>query len=133
MWVSTFHSACVRILRREAERFGYVSGFTIYDAADSRALLKRIIKDLEADSYGFTPANSGAKISRLKNELTDAESFAATANEADPRDRIFTEIFRTYENELRRANAFDFDDLIGQTVYLFRAHPDVAARYQRRF
>ena len=133
MWISTFHSACVRILRREAERFGYVSGFTIYDSADSRALLKRIIKDLEADSYGFTPANSGAKISRLKNELSDAESYAATANEADPRERIFAEIFRVYEQELRRANAFDFDDLIGQTVYLFRAHPDVAARYQRRF
>jgi DNA helicase-2/ATP-dependent DNA helicase PcrA len=133
MWISTFHSACVRILRREAERFGYVSGFTIYDSADSRALLKRIIKETEADSYGFTPANTGAKISRLKNELSDADSYAATANEADPRERIFVEIFRTYEQELRRANAFDFDDLIGQTVHLFRSHPDVAAVYQRRF
>ncbi len=133
MWISTFHSACVRILRREAERFGYVSGFTIYDSADSRALLKRIIKDLEADSYGFTPANAGAKISRLKNELSDADSYAATANESDPRDRLFVEIFRSYEQQLRRAHAFDFDDLIGQTVHLFRAHPDVAAVYQRRF
>ncbi len=133
MWISTFHSACVRILRREAERFGYVSGFTIYDSADSRALLKRIIKELDADSYGFTPANSGSKISRLKNELTDASGYAATMNENDPRDRLFVEIFRMYEQELRRANAFDFDDLIGQTVHLFRAHPDVAAVYQRRF
>ncbi|WP_440311849.1 ATP-dependent helicase [Leucobacter chromiireducens] len=133
MWISTFHSACVRILRREAERFGYVSGFTIYDSADSRALLKRIIKELDADSYGFTPANSGSKISRLKNELTDASGYAATMNESDPRDRLFVEIFRMYEQELRRANAFDFDDLIGQTVHLFRAHPDVAAVYQRRF
>ncbi|WP_449277834.1 ATP-dependent helicase [Leucobacter sp. GX24907] len=133
MWVSTFHSACVRILRRESERFGYVSGFTIYDSADSRALLKRIIKDLDADSYGFTPANAGSKISRLKNELTDASAYAATANEADPRERIFLEIFSLYEQELRRANAFDFDDLIGQTVHLFRAHPDVAAVYRRRF
>ncbi|XPP26461.1 MAG: ATP-dependent helicase [Leucobacter sp.] len=133
MWISTFHSACVRILRREAERFGYVSGFTIYDSADSRALLKRIIKETEADSYGFTPANTGAKISRLKNELADADSYAATANESDPRDRLFIEIFRSYEQELRRANAFDFDDLIGQTVHLFRSHPEVAAVYQRRF
>ena len=133
MWISTFHSACVRILRREAERFGYVSGFTIYDSADSRALLKRIIKETEADSYGFTPANTGAKISRLKNELADADSYAATANESDPRDRLFIEIFRAYEQELRRANAFDFDDLIGQTVHLFRSHPEVAAVYQRRF
>lgn len=133
MWISTFHSACVRILRREAERFGYVSGFTIYDSADSRALLKRIIKELEADAYGFTPANAGAKISRLKNELSDADGYAATASESDPRERLFVEIFRMYEQELRRANAFDFDDLIGQTVHLFRSHPDVAAVYQRRF
>ncbi|MBL3687414.1 ATP-dependent DNA helicase PcrA [Leucobacter zeae] len=133
MWISTFHSACVRILRREAERFGYVSGFTIYDSADSRALLKRIIKELDADTYGFTPANAGAKISRLKNELSDADAYAATMNENDPRDRLFVEIFKMYEQELRRANAFDFDDLIGQTVHLFRAHPDVAAVYQRRF
>ena len=133
MWISTFHSACVRILRREAERFGYVSGFTIYDSADSRALLKRIIKELDADTYGFTPANSGSKISKLKNELTDADGYAATMNASDPRDRLFVEIFKMYEQELRRANAFDFDDLIGQTVHLFRAHPDVAAVYQRRF
>lgn len=133
MWISTFHSACVRILRREAERFGYVSGFTIYDTADSRALLKRIIKEHEADSYGFTPANTGAKISRLKNELQDAASYAATANEQDPRERLFVEMFHAYEQHLRRAHAFDFDDLIGQTVYLFRAHPDIAAVYQRRF
>lgn len=133
MWVSTFHSACVRILRREAERFGYVAGFTIYDSADSRALLKRIIKELDADTYGFTPANAGSKISRLKNELTDVDAYAATMNESDPRERLFVEIFRMYEQELRRANAFDFDDLIGQTVHLFRAHPDVAAVYQRRF
>ncbi len=133
MWISTFHSACVRILRRESEHFGYVSGFTIYDSADSRALLKRLIKESEADAYGFTPANTGAKISRLKNELSDADSYAATASDADPRERIFVELFRGYEQALRRANAFDFDDLIGQTVHLFRSHPEVAAVYQRRF
>lgn len=133
MSISTFHSACVRILRREAEKFGYVAGFTIYDSADSRALLKRIIKDSDADSYGFTPANTSTKISRLKNELQDASGYAATANVADPRERIFIEIFHEYEQQLRRANAFDFDDLIGQTVYLFRSHPEIAAIYQRRY
>lgn len=133
MWISTFHSACVRILRREADRFGYVSGFTIYDTADSRALLKRIIKALDADAYGFTPANTGGKISRLKNELTDADAYAATASMSDPRERIFTEVFRQYDQELRKARAFDFDDLIGQTVHLFRAFPDVAAVYRKRF
>ena len=133
MWISTFHSACVRILRKESERFGYVSGFTIYDSGDSRALLKRVIKDLEADTYGFTPANTSAKISRLKNELTDVDGYAASANEADPRERLFVEIFRAYENELRRAHAFDFDDLIGQVVHLFRTFPEIAAIYQRKF
>ncbi|HUH53259.1 MAG TPA: UvrD-helicase domain-containing protein [Microbacteriaceae bacterium] len=133
MWISTFHSACVRILRKEAERFGYVQGFTIYDAQDARALLKRIIKDLEADVYGFTPAGAASKISRLKNELKDVETYRLSANESDPRDRIFIEIFRKYEQELKRARAFDFDDLIGQTVHLFRAFPEVAAVYRRKF
>jgi DNA helicase-2/ATP-dependent DNA helicase PcrA len=133
MWISTFHSACVRILRKEAERFGYVSGFTIYDSGDTRALLKRIIKDHEADTYGFTPANTAAKISRLKNELADADAYAKSANDADPRERLFVEMFRAYEQELRRANAFDFDDLIGQVVHLFRSFPEIAAIYQRKF
>lgn len=133
MWVSTFHSACVRILRKEAERFGYVSGFTIYDSADSRALLKRLIKESGAEAYNFTPAAVGNKISRLKNELKTASDYAATARVTDPREAVFVELFSAYEQELRRANAFDFDDLIAQTVYLFRAFPDVAAKYRARF
>jgi len=133
MWISTFHSACVRILRREAQRFGYPESFTIYDSQDSRAVLKRILKELDADVLGFTPANAGAKISRLKNELADAESVARNVNQNDPRDVLFAEIFARYEAALRRAKAFDFDDLIGQTVFLFRAFPDVAAQYRRRF
>lgn len=133
MWISTFHSACVRILRSEAERFGYGSGFTIYDSGDSRALLKGIIKELEADSYGFTPAGVAGKISRLKNELQDSETYQHSADGSDPRERIFIEIFRRYEAELKRARAFDFDDLIGETVHLLRAFPDVAAVYRRKF
>jgi DNA helicase II / ATP-dependent DNA helicase PcrA len=133
MWISTFHSACVRILRREAENFGFTKSFTIYDSADSRALLKRIIKDLGADTYGFTVSSAAGKISRLKNELNDVESFARSANFEDPAERVFLEIFGEYTRALRSANAFDFDDLIGQTVYLFRAFPQIAAKYQRRF
>ncbi len=133
MWISTFHSACVRILRREAERFGYLKSFTIYDSADSRALLKRIIKGLDLDHLGLTPAGTAGRISKLKNELTDVDTFARTANLSDPRDRAFLEVFRKYTSELSRANAFDFDDLIGQVVYLFRSFPDIAALYQRRF
>ncbi|MCU1402079.1 MAG: ATP-dependent helicase PcrA [Microbacteriaceae bacterium] len=133
MWISTFHSACVRILRREAENFGFTKSFTIYDSADSRALIKRIIKDLDADTFGFTVSQAMGKISKLKNELQDVESYARGANFNDPAERMFLEIFREYTRSLTRANAFDFDDLIGQTVFLFRAFPQVAALYQRRF
>ncbi len=133
MWISTFHSACVRILRREAEAFGFTQNFTIYDSADSRVLIKRIIKQLDADTLGFTVSSVSGRISKLKNELSDADTFARTANFNDPAEAMFVEIFRQYTRSLASANAFDFDDLIGQTVYLFRAFPKVAALYQRRF
>lgn len=133
MWVSTFHSACVRILRNEAERFGFPKSFTIYDSGDSRVLLKRLAKDFEAASYGLTPAAIQGRISKVKNELGDAQSYARTAEMSDPVERVFVEIFAEYDRQLRRANAFDFDDLIGQTVYMFRAFPEVADHYRRRF
>lgn len=133
MWISTFHSACVRILRREAEQFGFTKSFTIYDSGDSRALIKRLVKEHEADAYGLTPASVQGRISKLKNELQDADSYRRDANMSDPAERLFVEIFSDYQRRLRKANAFDFDDLIGQTVYLFRAFPHVADTYRRRF
>jgi len=133
MWISTFHSACVRILRREAEQFGFTKSFTIYDSGDSRALIKRLVKEHEADAFGFTPAAMQSRISKLKNELQDAESYARQANMSDPAERVFVEVFADYQRQLQKANAFDFDDLIGQTVYLFRAFPQVADTYRRRF
>ncbi|MCC7128376.1 MAG: UvrD-helicase domain-containing protein [Microbacteriaceae bacterium] len=133
MWISTFHSACVRILRREAEALGYQKSFTIYDSADSRALLKRIIKELDADRFGITVSKAASRISRAKNDLMDIDGFARAANPQDPADELYTVIFRRYSAELARANALDFDDLIAQTVYLFRAFPKIAALYQRRF
>lgn len=133
MWISTFHSACVRILRREAQQFGFTKNFTIYDSGDSRALLKRLVKEHEADAYGLTPAAVQGRISKLKNELSDAESYARQANMSDPAERVFVEVFADYQRQLQKANAFDFDDLIGQTVYLFRAFPQVADTYRRRF
>ncbi len=133
MWISTFHSACVRILRREAEAIGLSKTFTIYDSADQRVILKRIIKDTSADTLGFTPAGAAAKISKLKNELADVESYARNANLDDPQEAMFLDIFRQYTRRLRDASALDFDDLIAETVYLFRAFPKVAALYQRRF
>lgn len=133
MWISTFHSACVRILRREADQFGFTKSFTIYDSGDSRALIKRLVKEHEADAFGLTPASVQGRISKLKNELADAESFARQANLSDPAERLFAEIFSDYQRALQKANAFDFDDLIAQTVYLFRAFPHVADVYRRRF
>lgn len=133
MWISTFHSACVRILRREAEQFGFTKTFTIYDSGDSRALIKRLVKEHEADAYGLTPASVQSRISKLKNELSDAEAYARQANMSDPAERLFVEIFGDYQRQLQKANAFDFDDLIGQTVFLFRAFPQVADTYRRRF
>ncbi|MEB0265713.1 3'-5' exonuclease [Cryobacterium sp. 10I5] len=133
MWISTFHSSCVRILRSEAESAGLSSSFSIYDSADTKVTLKRIIKSLDADTYGFTPGNAAAKISKLKNELADVDSYARNANLSDPQEVMFIEIFRQYTQRLRAANALDFDDLIGETVYLFRAFPRVAATYRRRF
>ncbi|WP_203136217.1 ATP-dependent helicase [Microbacterium sp. JZ31] len=133
MWISTFHSACVRILRREADQFGFTKAFTIYDSGDSRALIKRLVKEHEADALGLTPAAVQSKISKLKNELQDADSYARDANMNDPVERMFTDLFRDYQRQLQRANAFDFDDLIAQTVYLFRAFPQVADVYRKRF
>ncbi len=133
MWISTFHSACVRILRREAQQFGFTSSFTIYDSGDSRALIKRLVKEHEADSFGLTPAGVQSRISKLKNELADAESYARQANMNDPAERIFVDLFADYQRALQKSNAFDFDDLIGQTVFLFRAFPHVADVYRRRF
>ena len=133
MWISTFHSACVRILRRQAEVLGLKAGFTIYDSADAKTVIKRIIKQLDADTMGFTPGGVAAKISKLKNELADADSYARTINLNDPQELMFLEIFRAYARTLRAASALDFDDLIAETVYLFRAFPDVAALYRRRF
>ncbi|SJM71498.1 ATP-dependent helicase [Gulosibacter sp. 10] len=133
MWISTFHSACVRILRREAEKFGYTQGFTIYDSADSKALLKRIVKALEAESMGVTVSNAQNKISTLKNELVDPDGYARQIDGSNPRDQLILEIYRQYQRQLERNKAFDFDDLISQTVWLFRAYPEIAALYQRRF
>ena len=133
MWISTFHSACVRILRREAEQFGFTKSFTIYDSGDSRALIKRLVKEHEADAFGMTPSSVQSRISKLKNELTDAEGYARQANMSDPAERIFVDVFTDYQRALQKANAFDFDDLIAQTVFLFRAFPQVADTYRRRF
>ncbi|MFZ0014072.1 MAG: DNA helicase PcrA [Acidimicrobiia bacterium] len=131
MWVSTFHSSCVRILRREASRLGYRSAFTIYDDADSLRLLRMVTKDLDLDSKRFPEKAMKAVISNAKNELVDFESFA------DQGDGFYHEqvadVYRLYQQRLVEASAMDFDDLLMVTVELFAAFPDVLSHYQQRF
>jgi DNA helicase-2/ATP-dependent DNA helicase PcrA len=131
MWVMTFHSACVRILRREARRFGYPSSFSIYDQADSQRLMALTCRELELDGKQFPPRQLAAAVSNLKNELIDHETFAAQAETA--RDKALAEAYAEYQRRLFDAGAMDFDDLIMVTVNLFQAIPEVAAEYRRRF
>ena len=131
MWVMTFHSACVRILRREAKRFGYPSSFSIYDQADSQRLMALTCRELELDAKQFPPKQMAAQVSNLKNELIDHETFAARAQTA--RDKALAEAYAEYQRRLFDAGAMDFDDLIMVTVNLFQAIPEVAAEYRRRF
>ncbi|MFI0965319.1 DNA helicase PcrA [Streptomyces sp. NPDC021080] len=131
MWVMTFHSACVRILRRESKSLGFTSSFSIYDAADSKRLMALVCRDLDLDPKRFPPKSFSAKISNLKNELIDEEDFAAQA--ADGFEKTLAQAYAMYQSRLREANALDFDDLIMTTVNLLRAFPDVAEHYRRRF
>ncbi|MEF3112635.1 DNA helicase PcrA [Streptomyces chrestomyceticus] len=131
MWVSTFHSACVRILRRESKKLGFTSSFSIYDAADSKRLMALVCRDLDLDPKRFPPKSFSAKVSNLKNELIDEETFADQA--ADGFEKSVAEAYRMYQARLREANALDFDDIIMTTVNLLQAFPDVADHYRRRF
>ncbi|TLS44472.1 DNA helicase PcrA [Streptomyces montanus] len=131
MWVMTFHSACVRILRRESKKLGFTSSFSIYDAADSKRLMALVCRDLDLDPKRFPPKSFSAKISNLKNELIDEEDFASQA--ADGFEKTLAQAYALYQSRLREANALDFDDLIMTTVNLLRAFPDVAEHYRRRF
>ncbi|MGL5859247.1 MAG: DNA helicase PcrA [Angustibacter sp.] len=135
MWVSTFHSACVRILRREATRVGLRSSFAIYDAADSQRLLALVCRELDLDLKRYPPRALGASVSALKNELVDDETFAARAvgDNGTHHERMLADVYRLYQQRLRQAGALDFDDLIMATVNVLQAFPDVAAHYRRRF
>lgn len=134
MWVLTFHSACVRILRREATRVGMRSSFSIYDAADSQRLMSMVMRDLDLDPKRYPPRSFSAAVSALKNELVDEDSYASRVAEAGTHhERMVAEAYRGYQRRLRQANALDFDDLIMTTVHMLQAFPDVAEHYRRRF
>ena len=131
MWVSTFHSACVRILRREISRFGLPTSFSIYDAADSQRLMTMVVRELDLDPKRYPPRAFSAQVSTLKNELVDYETFAARAE--NDSERMLAEAYSRYQARLTQAGALDFDDLIMTTVHLLQAFPDVAEHYRRRF
>ncbi len=131
MWVSTFHSACVRILRREIERFGYKSSFSIYDAADSKRLMTMVCRDLDLDAKRYPPRAILNWVSNQKNELVDHEDAAKqTKNHLE---ETYASAYALYQQRLQAANALDFDDLIMTTVHLFQAFPEVREAYRRRF
>ena len=131
MWVTTFHSACARMLRVDAERLGYSKGFTIYDQADSLRMLKRCLNELGVDPKRFPPRAIQSKISGAKNQLIDSDSYNESAiNEFE---EVVAEAFPLYEKRMREANAMDFDDLLVRTVNVIELFEDVRERWQRTF
>ncbi len=131
MWVMTFHSACVRILRREATRLGYPSSFTIYDSADSQRLMQLVCREMDLDPKRYPPKSFSAQVSNLKNELVDYDTFAERAQ--TEQEKKLAEAYTLYQQRLHEAGAMDFDDLIMITVNLLQMFPEVAEHYRRRF
>ncbi|MCW2567223.1 MAG: ATP-dependent helicase pcra [Mycobacterium sp.] len=131
MWVSTFHSACVRILRAESKTAGLKSSFSIYDADDSRRLMTMVGRELDIDPKRYPARALTAQVSNLKNELVDPETFTRQASNGN--ERILAEAYTLYQRRLAEAHALDFDDIIMSTVHLLQAFPAVAEHYRRRF
>jgi DNA helicase-2/ATP-dependent DNA helicase PcrA len=131
MWVSTFHAACVRILRKEITRLGVRSGFSIYDAADSLRLMTLVCRDLDLNPKRYPPKALLAWVSAQKNELVDVDD--AAGNAQNQHERTYVDAYAAYQQRLRAADALDFDDLIMTTVELLQSFPDVREAYRRRF
>jgi DNA helicase-2/ATP-dependent DNA helicase PcrA len=131
MWVSTFHSACVRILRQEAHRLGYSNNFTIYDSSDSQRLIALIAKDLNLDPKRYPPRQFAATISNAKNELLGPADYLNSTN--NQYEQIVADVYSLYQKRLRQANALDFDDLIMRTVEVIQKFPEVKAKLRSRF
>ena len=132
IWVSTFHSSCVRILRRFIDHLGYNTNFSIYDTDDQKTLMRQILKKMELDPKTFRDRAMLSAISSAKNELMSPEEFRINA-EGDRRAKKIAEVYQKYQEELKKNNALDFDDLIFKTVDLFRTNADVLEYYQERF
>jgi DNA helicase-2/ATP-dependent DNA helicase PcrA len=131
MWVSTFHSMCVRVMRREAKTLGMSSNFSIYDSDDTRRLITLVARDLDLDPKKYAARTLAVHVSNLKNELIDPETAAAQAT--NDLERRVAEVYAVYQRRLGESNSLDFDDLIMRTVELLQTFPDVAEHYRRRF
>lgn len=131
VWVSTFHALCVRILRRESEKIGYSRSFTIADSSEQLTLIKRILRQLNLDPKQYDPKAILSAISQAKNDLKTPKEFEQTA--AKGFDQVVAQVYKIYQQELHRDQAFDFDDLIMQTIVLFHQDPETLAFYQRKF
>ncbi len=130
-WLGTFHSICVRILRREAEQLGYDRNFTIYDMTDQKSVVKRVMKKLGIDIKDFNPQAVQYFISGAKNELIDEKEYKKYIN--SPMEKVVSQVYLRYQRYLKEANAFDFDDLIMKCVQLFQNNPEILQRYQQQF
>src|SRR5881275_2039006 len=131
MWLMTFHAACARMLRAEAQRLGYTRQFTIYDQADSRRLVKRCLEELDADPKRFSPAAVQNQISDAKNRLRDAEAYRQLVGSYF--EQTVADAYELYESELLRMNAMDFDDLLVRAVNVLELFPEVRERYSTNF
>ncbi|MFI6476644.1 DNA helicase PcrA [Nonomuraea sp. NPDC050663] len=131
MWIMTFHSACMRILRREAKRLGFPSSFSIYDQADSQRLMAMVCREMELDPKRYPPRAFSAQVSNFKNELIDYET--AVDRAGSHLEKTLAQAYKAYQLKLTEAGAMDFDDIIMNTVTLFQLFPDVAEHYRRRF
>ena len=131
IWISTFHSMCVRILRRDIDRIGFNRNFTILDSTDQLSVIKNILKDQNIDPKKFDPRSLLGSISSAKNELKVAEEFDKTA--AGPYEEVVSKVYEEYEKRLKKNQALDFDDLIMTTIQLFKRVPEVLEFYQRKF
>jgi len=133
MWIQTFHSACLRILRYESDKLGFEKSFAVYDPVDQKSVVKKIIKDMQLDEKRFAPAYVLSVISDCKEKEKSPEDYAAEAARISPVHKALAEVYERYESTLKQCNAMDFDDLILNTVRLFTERPDVLEEYRRRF
>lgn len=131
MWVMTFHSACMRILRREAKRLGFPSSFSIYDQADSQRLMAMVCREMDLDPKRYPPRSFSAQVSNFKNELIDYET--ALDKAGSHLEKVLAEAYKSYQLKLTESGAMDFDDIIMNTVTLFQLFPEVAEHYRMRF